>query len=174
MDFNLLFTLVASLSFSIKFNIDTNSKQDFFIFSGENTTAHLFRDNETLNLFLETISGYKLYQISNITTEFEFSWNEFKVDGRQMEIVRSHGKLCTFQFNGYTFLSPWIDVIPNQVVEHHQELVYRKSDIKYDLLALIVLAIGLLLKTDAVAFHIWEKIRLKLYIGEVEEDVEMM
>ena len=171
MDFNLLFTLVASLSFSIKFNIDTNNKQDFFIFNGENTTAHLFRENETLNLFLQTNSSFKLYQISNITTKFVFSWDEFMVDERQMEIVRSHGQLDELQFNGYTFLSPWLDVPYCQMVEDHQDLVYRESEIKYGLIALIALAMGLLLKSDAVAIHVWEKIKVKLYQDVEEEDL---
>ena len=170
MDFNLLFRLVATLSFSIKFNIDTNNKQDFFIFNGENTTAHLFRENETLNLFIRTNSSFKRYEISNITTKFEFSWNEFKVDGRKMEIVKSHGQLDELQFNGYTFLSPWLGDPYCQVVEPPPNLVYRESEIKYGLLALIALAIGLILKSDAVALHIWEKIKVKLY-QDVEEDL---
>ena len=55
MDFILLFTLAMNLSFTIKYAVNSEEKQDYFIFNGpSDTTAHLFRKNSTVILVLQS------------------------------------------------------------------------------------------------------------------------
>ena len=53
MNFNLLFTVVGSLNFTIKFLINTNREQIFFLFNRKGTEAHLYRNGETVTLYLQ-------------------------------------------------------------------------------------------------------------------------
>lgn len=124
-----------------------------------------------MKLFLQTNSSFILYEISNITSKFEFSWEEFKVDGKQMDVVRSRGQLKKLIFNAYTFISPWLDDTLGQVDEQYRESMFHKSEIEYGLIALIALAAGLLFKSEAVAFHVWKKIKLALYSSPVDEEL---
>ena len=104
MNFNFLFGVVGSLNFIIKFAVNDKEQQDFFMFEGLNTTAHLHRYNQSIFLHLSNEIETLLYR-----TEFEnileFSWIGFKVNGTEMKKVKSDGDLL-LEFNTFTFLSP--------------------------------------------------------------------
>ena len=156
MEFNVLFALAASLSFTIRYNRDSNIKQDFFVFQGDEAMCHLFRENNTLNLYLQSNTSFKLYQIPTLGKQFNFTWNGFKVNGKHMEMVKMKGQIAKLHFNAYTFLSPYLGVIPERVEQPQLEEVYQNSEINYGLIVLIVLSIGMLLKTDIVAEKVWK------------------
>ena len=148
MDFILLFTLAVNLSFTIKYAINSEETQDYFVFSGpSDATAHLFRKNSTVILFLQSNNDTEVYKFSNITNEFEFTWNGYQVNGRTMNKVTSKGRVLYLYFDSYAFLSPCLEVIPNTVSER-TELAYHIPGINYGLIVLIVFCAGLVFKTD--------------------------
>ena len=149
MDFFLLFTLAANLSFTIKYSVNSEEKQDCFIFNGpNNTTAHLFRKTSTVILFLQSNNNTEVYQVSNITEEFEFKWNGYQVNGQIMNKVTSKGRVLDLYFDSYAFLSPYLEVIPNTLIER-AELAYHIPGINYGLIVLIAFCAGVVFKTDA-------------------------
>ena len=156
MEFNILFALAASLSFTIEYSIDSNTKQDLFIFKGEKEMAHLFRENKTLSLYIQSNSSFELYQISIVGKQFNFTWDGFKVNNKRMKMVKSSGKISELHFNGYTFLCPYIDVMLSTVEDSQLETVYHNAETNYGLIMLIVLSIGVLLKTDIIAQKVWK------------------
>ena len=98
--------------------MDSNTKQDFFIFTRDKeAVAHLFRENTTLNLYLGSNSSSELYQCSTLgkQQQFNFTWDGFKIDGKQMEMVKSNGSVGELHFNGYTFFSPFLDIMLDPV-----------------------------------------------------------
>ena len=170
MNVNFLYNLLASFTFSITFDVDSQESQNYFLFHGDNSTAHLFRDDNVLKLIVESKSGFRHYESRDIATQFTFTWDGFKIDGGEMQIVRSSGNISDLDFNGYTFLSPSLDV--NQGPEYNQEQPLRAFFTKtnYGLLALIVLGVGLLLRSDAIAPKFWE-VLLKLCMQSVVESL---
>ena len=148
MDFILLFTLAMNLSFTIKYAVNSEEKQDYFIFNGpSDTTAHLFRKNSTVILVLQSSNNTEVYQVSNITEEFEFKWNGYQVNGQTMNKVTSKGQVLDLYFDSYAFLSPCLEVIPNTAIDQ-TELTYHIPGINYGLIVLIAFCAGLVFKTD--------------------------
>ena len=148
MDFILLFTLVMNLSFTIKYAVNSEEEQDYFIFNGPNdANAHLFRKNSTVILFLKSNNDTEVYQVSNITDNFEFKWNGYQINGHGMSKVTSKGQILDVYFNSHAFLSPCLEVIPNTVIEK-TEVTYYTPGINYGLILLIVCCAGFIFKTD--------------------------
>ena len=149
MEINFSFSLFVSLNFIVKFEIDSNNKQDFFICHGENSTAHLFRMNDTLKLFLIDGSNYEHHQLTNISTLFEFKWRGFKINEQNMKLVKARGEIGDLKFNSFTFLSPYLELAQGYTSELSNEAVYwNLGESDYGFLDLIFLCIGVLLKSD--------------------------
>ena len=154
MNISFLYALVTSLSFTIKFNVNSNNRQDYFIFNGPNTTAHLFRENSTLKLIFHANSSFRHYQASNITGQFNFIWDGFKVNDKKMELIKSNGDLNELKFNRYTFESLCLDTL-HEEVEYSQEPVFHCRDVNYIIFAGIAIAVGLIMRSDNIIPKIW-------------------
>lgn len=151
MDFILLFTLTTNLSFTIRYAINSEARQDYFVFNGiEDSLAHLFREDNILNLYIRSDNSSKLYQLSTIGDEFEFCWNEFEINGEAMEIVKYDGLIGYLSFNEFIFTSPYIEIIQSKVEDKMSKPVYNLDGINYAYILLIVFCAGLLLKTDVL------------------------
>ena len=170
MSLNFFYNLLASLTFTITFNVDLNDTQIYFIFTRGNNTAQLFRKDNALLLVVTTDSGFRHYKTTEITTQFTFTWDGFKINDIEMPIVRSSGNISDLYFDQYTFLSPSLEV--NQTLECYQEqpLSVLNSKTNYGLLALIILGIGLLLRSDSIASKFW-KVLVKSFIQNAAESI---
>ena len=104
MNFNFLFGIVGSLNFIITFLLNEKDRQDFFMFEGVDSTAHLHRYNHTIYLQLNNRTTTMLYK-TDIKNMLEFSWPGFKVNGSEMEKVGS-SEAFPLTFNTFTFLTP--------------------------------------------------------------------
>ena len=114
MNFNLLFAIVGDLSFVIDFEILPGERQDFLFFEGTNASAHLFRENDTVILYVNR----EVYK-SNIQNKLEFSWNGFKINGTEMDIIKTdRGKDLKFdlKFDAFTFLSPILPIVKEEAI----------------------------------------------------------
>ena len=107
MNFNFLFGVVGSLNFIIKFAVNDKEQQDFFMFEGLNSSAHLHRYNQSIFLHLSNGIETLLYR-TDFENMLEFSWKGFKVNGTEMKKVKSDGELL-LEFNTFTFLSPFVN-----------------------------------------------------------------
>ena len=171
MNVNFLYTVLTGLCFTVKFDLDGNSKQDYFIFDGSDTSAHLFRENSTLTLVFQSNHTFQRYQTSNLTNPFTFAWDEFRVNDKKMKLIKSTGNLTNFQFNGYTFISPYIEIFQDGTVEYViQESMVKCRDINYGIFAVIALAIGLIMRSDNIISRTL-KIIGKVLKSEIEESV---
>ena len=68
MNFTILFHIIGRLNFHVIFESNVYYTQDFFIFEGGNSSAHLYRDNKTVYLYLYHNRDFELYQ-SDILNE---------------------------------------------------------------------------------------------------------
>ena len=93
------------LSFVIDFKLSLNQKQDFLFFEGVNDSAHLFRQNSTILLNVNN----ELYK-TDIVDRIQFSWKGFKVNGSEMEKIKSTGEGEILTFDAFTFLSPIVKI----------------------------------------------------------------
>ena len=107
MNFNFLFGIVGNLNFIIEFAINEKEHQDFFLFEGVNSSAHLHRFNQTIYLQLSNGNETSLYQ-TDFENMLEYSWIGFKVNGTEMNKVKSDGDL-SLEFDTLTFLSPLVN-----------------------------------------------------------------
>ena len=105
MNFTPLFTAVENLSFVIDFKLSLDQKQDFLFFEGVNDSAHLFRQNSTILLNVNN----ELYK-TDIVDRIQFSWRGFKVNGSEMEKIKSTGEEKILTFDAFTFLSPIVKI----------------------------------------------------------------
>ena len=98
MEFNLFFTLVSTLLFSVRFDIDSSQKQDYLIFQGDDSTVHLFRENNTLVLFTGQNESYNIYNHNNVTNDFSFTWEGYKINEEKMTLIKSYGEIGAMFF----------------------------------------------------------------------------
>ena len=174
MNVNLIFTIVTTLDFTARFAINPNdTPQNHFVLSGENTSAHLYQENTTLKLYLRLNSSYQLYELDGVINSFDFLWNGFMVNGRQMELKRSEGNLTSLSFDAYTFVAPielWNYEIIHEIVT---ECVYQREKQNYVWFACIFFAVGILLKFDVIGPKVAQKV-IKYYSPELEGDYVAM
>ena len=172
MNINFLYTMLTGLCFIVKFDFDENSKQHYLFFSGPDTSAHLFRENSTLTLVLQSNFSFHRYQSLNLTNPFIFIWESFRVNDKSMKLIKSTGNIANFQFNGYTFVSPYLEVLSDSdSVEYIvEESVVQCQDINYGIFLAIALAVGLIMKSDNIIARTL-KIFSKVLKSEIDESV---
>ena len=142
MNFNLLFSLLATQSFVLEFSVHVWNRQDYFFLEGDDQTAYLYRDNYTLGLHLSQGSNYSVYKTQIDQRNFIFSWHGFAVDGVEMTLSDAAGSIGDLKFNNFTFISPIVEVIS---YEGETECVYQLNDnVNYWYILLIVLVVSAL------------------------------
>ena len=155
MNFTILFHIIGNLNFHVQFSLDSNYMQDFFIFQGGNSTAHLYRNNETVSLYLRDEKGFELYQ-TNILNKLEFSWKGFQINGTDMKLIKSTGNTSMDYLNEFIFISPIIDLQPGIMLEmsnfNNNESESRfispqnSKDVNYGYIAAIILIFAIALE----------------------------
>ena len=155
MNFTILFHIIGNLNFHVQFSLDSNYMQDFFIFQGGNSTAHLYRNNETVSLYLRDDERFELYQ-TNILNKLEFSWRGFQINGTDMKLIKSTGNTSMDYLNEFIFISPIIDLQPGIMLEagnfNNNESESRfispqnSKDVNYGYIAAIILMFAIALE----------------------------
>lgn len=143
MNISLLLTTLSLLSFEIKFQFNDVDHQDFFIFDGFNTTAHLFRRNDSVLLYLTNNSSFEIYK-SVPSSPINFKWEDYMINDKEMELLRSQGHIISYEYRNFVFLSPLTgfydnDPIPEPILD------FKFGDINYGYVLLIVLGVGIVL-----------------------------
>ena len=170
MNINFVFNVVVSLSFVSRFNVTIDERQDYFIFNGNDTTAHLSRSNKTVRLVLLSGNNYELYQTYNVTNNFTFKWNGFIIDDQEMYCVNSSGKIDQIQFDSFSFLSPYLELEKEEFEFCScEQAVFNCEDINYGFIALIMFGIGIGLRSDAMVMRIWKQITSGYKLVDINE-----
>ena len=146
MNFTILFGIVSTLSFSVRFNLDGGKRQDFFVFEGNNQSAHLFRIDYKLHLNLMENGKYKFLASNLDGYDFSFTWKGYKVNGKDMVPYKSNKntQIWNSTYNTFTFISPLITDWDQ--LECPPEPVYsceKKTSINYGYVVMI--GVGLLI-----------------------------
>ena len=172
MNINFLYTVLTGLCFTVKFDFDENSKQHYLFFSGLDTSTHLFRENSTLTLVLQSNYSFYRYQSLNLTNPFTFTWEGFRVNDKAMKLIKSTGNIPNFQFNGYTFVSPYLEVLTDSSSVEYivEESIFQCQDINYGVFLAIALAVGLIMRSDNIIARTL-KIFSKVLKSEIDESV---
>ena len=144
MDFHLVLSLASALTFVFEFPVNTQINQDYFILSGNNQSAHLYRVNNSIYLYLNQGQNYSVYNSTTIRDSFRFSWNNFTVDGEKMQLDRSVGEVNMFQYTYSVFLSPILQVVDQYCVVNPLP-VYNLNEVNYWYILSIVLLVGVAL-----------------------------
>ena len=117
MNFTILFQFVGSLNFHVVFFLNSYSIQDMFFFEGGNSSAHLYRNNNTVSLYVRNNRSFEIYQ-TEILNQLNFSWRGYKVNGTDMKRIKSSGSTENMNdLNEFTFLSPILDLQPDVLNE---------------------------------------------------------
>ena len=146
MNFTILFGIVSTLSFSVRFNLDEGKRQDFFLFEGNNQSAHLFRIDYKLHLNLMENGKHKFLTSNLDGYNFSFTWKGYKVNGKDMVPYKSNKntQIWNSTYNTFTFISPLIT--DWEQLECPPEPVYsceKKTSINYGYVVMI--GVGLLI-----------------------------
>ena len=160
MNFSVLFTTVSTLSFVLHFEVDINEEQTFFQFQGDDgySSAQLKRVNDMLTLNLKQYSNYENYVYFNISEEFSFSWENYKINNDSMFLQNSYGQILDFNYNNYIFYSPSID-ISNSINPDIEPLLHCTNAINYGYIAAILLAIVAGVELKQILPQILKKIK---------------
>jgi hypothetical protein len=150
MNFTFLFAAIAALTFKVQFSVDDNSRQDYFLFQGDDQSAHLHRQNQTLYLHLIQGNDVEVYEMSLQTagTNFYFSWLNYMVDEDPMMLVKRIGRIVSMDFYHFTFISPLYDASDDYNCDI--ETYYNLKEINYWFIAGIVLIVAILCKSTQV------------------------
>lgn len=153
MNFHIFFEAIAALSFSIRYDVSAGKYQDLFLFQGNDSQAHLYRQNDVLKLYLKYGDVFSSYRFENVSSSFLFSWPDFSVNGTEMYPVHQ-GVLDVKYFNFYefTFISPILGLQDH--VSFEQPLLQNLNELKnvnYGYILLIMIVLVFVLKVDARA-----------------------
>ena len=169
MNINFLYSVIVNLCFTVQFDVNDNSTQNYFIFDGDDATAHLRRYNKTISLFLQWNTSYRHLEMENISNQFVFEWQGYKINNEEMKIVRSVGDWNLLGFDIFTFISPTLNFVEEEAVATYGGPLIDSQDINYGIFVLIVFGVGLLLKFDIIAPKVFERI-IKSYAPlQIEE-----
>ena len=162
MDFNLLFAVLTSFSFILKFSVDSSEKQDFFLFNGVNTSAHLYRENTSIYLYLAKEHNISIYNASLFSNYIEFSWDDFVLNNVKMELMRAAGEVSNLNFNAFTFTSPIIDFACLDVECNIFEPLHQLKNVNYGYIIAIMIFIAIILtESKAVGSKFIDHIKRK-------------
>ena len=167
MNFNFLFGIVGNLNFIITFLLNENDHQDFFMFDGVNSAAHLHRYNHTIYLQLNNGTTTMLYK-TDIDNMLEFSWTGFKVNGTEMAKV---GSDVTFPmtFNTFTFLTPLVAFSCLNISNAEKSMVFRNvMNTNYGYIVGIVLLVAIVFDIKPKTWNFISKVFNSL--GKCNED----
>ena len=117
MNFTILFHFIEALNFHVQFSLYSHNTQDFFVFQGGNSYAYLYRNNQTVFLYMRDDKRFQLFQVDILNT-LEFSWGGFKINGTEMKMIKSTGSTDMDDLNEFTFLSPVLDLQPDILMEN--------------------------------------------------------
>ena len=147
MDFIILFRLLANLNFNLSFQLSENVTQDFFIFSGRNSYAHLHRVNKDVYLSLSQNNQFERYQ-ARVLDKLHFSWVDFMINGTCMEKIKSTGAVNMTNLNQFIFLSPVLDFQPQISNETEPMQSIKLGNVNYGYIAalMLIFAIAIELK----------------------------
>ena len=105
---NFVVALLSTLSFKAEFEINHSvQREDYFVFKSNQSSAHLFRINETVDLYLSSADEYQSYKgILAKHTSFEFEWEKhFRVNNKNMMLNKGSSSISNLQFDSFTFYS---------------------------------------------------------------------
>ena len=174
MNFTLLFAVVGNLNFIVKFLINADEEQYFFLFDGVNSSAYLYRNNHTVFLHLSRESNLEIYK-AYILNRLEFSWLGFKVNGTEMEKIKSTGEFDV-EFNAFTFISPILNTqsdISKEIplANSKEEKIFNfknLENINYGYIVGIVLIVAIVFDSKAKVFQIIRRLFNKAEESEYE------
>ena len=162
MDFNLLFSMLGSLSFSftLEFLVNQNQSQDFFLFEGLNSSAHFFREDTVFYLHLVNSENFTIYRSNSTTDIVSFSWNNFILNEQKMQLIRSQGEVSELHFDAFTFVSPIVDF---SVTEYKNELVplYQLKNINYGYIAAMIIIAIVLIEIKSVGIKLFDQFKVR-------------
>ena len=170
MNLNFVFSVVVNLSFVARFNVTTDEYQDYFIFNGNDTAAHLSRSKTTVSLVLLSGDDYQLFKTFNVASNFSFKWNDFTIDAQKMNCVNSSGRIDQLQFDNYSFLSPYLELEKDELEFCScEQNVFGGKDINYGLIALVMFGVGLGLRSDDMAKRMWNQLITGYKLDDINE-----
>ena len=173
MNFSIFFAVVSTLTFSINYENDYNQTQDYFIFQSSNHTAQLSRRNNTLILFLKQDGAYEIYNY-NVTDNFEFSWDGYKVNSEKMVLVRYIGQVKALSFDSYAFFSPIVsfyEATPLNL-DDAPEPVFGCKEINYGYIAFILIGVFLGFELKQLPPVIYRKLIDRFNFNPLEQELE--
>ena len=173
MNFNFLFGIVGNLNFIITFLLNEHVQQDFFLFEGVTSAAHLHRYNHSVYLQLNNGTKTTLYK-TDIENTLEFSWKGFKVNGTEMERVGSNWEI-PMTFHTFTFLTPLVNFSCFNIL-NEQRIIGLKHVINtnYGYIIGIVLVVAIIFDIKPRTWNLIRKVFNNLNECEKDDTYETM
>ena len=170
MNFNLLLSAVSALSFVIEFPVNTEERQDYFLFEGNNKSVHLFRENTTLYLHFTCDNGmmFSLYNTSVDEKTFQFSWDGFEVDEKAMILQRFYGKIPEdLEFEHFTFISPIVEMLDIECSV--EPIIYNHEVVNYWYFFIMIFVVAIFFDSKTLGINF-----LKRLLNRMESDYVTM
>ena len=149
----ILLSLAATWKTSILFYHNDKQYQDYFIFSGNSSTAQLFRANNTIKLLVSHLREETLYKYNATSLELNFMW-PFLINGHKMNLQYGNENISISQFHNFTFYNP---VAASQPEKYTQML--DKYETKYHYVIGVLLLLFALIESPGLIKQIIDKYR---------------
>ena len=126
MNISLIFSLMMNLNFSVQFTDNHMDHQDYFIFTGLNSSVHLFRNESVVCLVHVCDNDYTRYEINVQNRAINYKW-PLTVNDVIMKPIRGNWISSNESYTSFTFIDP-VTITPEA------ELISINEDMSYDIL----------------------------------------
>ena len=152
----MIFSILLQLNFNVQYANNNASFQDYFIFTGQNNSAHLFRNDSTIMLVYTHGSEYMRYQCPFNDTMLLFKW-PLTVNNEPMMMVEGDKRLHDpWEFSSFLFLDPLL-------INEEEEVSGAQEELPYDILIGVLTIFVLITKLPDIVAAI--KARMKKLVS---------
>ena len=160
MNFNLLFSTLAGLSFVLKFSVNQKERQDFFLFNGSNSSAHLFREGNMFYFHLFNKVNFSVYRLNSTADLVTFSWNDFFLNDERMELISNLGNISELNLDSFTFTSPIVEFSSSEC-ENNLEPLYQLKNVNYGYIATMIFTALVLTESKSVGIKVFDHFKTR-------------
>ena len=152
MDIALVFSFLMQLKFNAQFAINNEMSQDYFLFTGKNSSLHLFRNDRTVMLVHMYANKYLRYRHDLNETAVYYEWPLILNGESMIKLDGDESLIGAWEFSSFIFIDPL-------VVSREEEVININEDLPYEILVGILTIFVLITKLPDIITVIKSRIR---------------
>ena len=152
MDISLIFSVILRLNFTVQYVDNGANYQDYFLFSGENCSLHLFRENSTIFQVFSSEDDNVWYEAKTNDSSLQFTW-PLSINNIDMDLVKGREEIINHMtYSSFMFIDPL-------TINRMEEKISVNEQLPYDLIAGILTIFIVIVKLPEIIMLLNSRIR---------------